>query len=911
MSTSSSSPATMTTPLILNASAVARAHTILAYTAFGTALLVGSALHYKKIVKNGVAGYPQEWFPSVSATIGDWYPERNVFQILIALTAGPRLLLVALQYYLHAVPGAALPFAVFLSGIVRTLSCGGWVYITSSDDHDVHDICMITYMLCNIPWMLGGIACTPLSRRDVRKRRTRCTAYQVVGLIGARQYNPALNTLAAYTYYSFFEWSLIFFDVLYDSVSEKEFRHANLQITVGTAGTRAHTEIVLKRDVIGQHPQVHEGDIVIKGASANGSPHSAPQIPSRATWRPAVAFAADIYLSHTLTAYVSISTLTSLIPTLFYFSVWELGIAGHELTLLATLSPFLIALSGAPRPHARLHGALRGKTAALMMHAVGMAGMAAYALDGPGRRLAVVAVAAGVTVLRWAIEWSAEGEGEGGYRGLVFALGLLVTSLAKHANHSNNPGATTPSLREATEKGGSITARGYNTRMVMDRVRKWHTQGAVPHLHAGVTLVVQCLGLLLPVAIARVAGADHPGWSMILTHPLWFAYGRRLRRVYSSRLLPCNDRREWERACREGIRHGLAGVDRAESREHIHGGLRFCAWGRVSTRAHRPCPGGPDGVPFSLLPTPHLPARRLLPLTLPRRAKAAAAAFLACISIATLAVSMYRWPIPARPAQPGHRVFNAGIWTVHFGIDNEAETASAGYVSWTRLVAEELGYVGLLGLFVGMTSNICFAAFPIINSTHHLLPSPGGELAPAIEAVLDIYGTEVTVVVAHNGQEEDPLDRELQSTELARIMASTYPRPVFFLGYVVTHPKAQRPAPYEILVTDGKVHDIDQDDNDRWCEYIFYRGLYRTSYARVSRGIITDTEMQIAQFVLPRHGTNVTDDSEGARYMRAFKEEMPRIIGSPWHISSSTAGLMATFIMYSARPCTTSCQKVL
>jgi hypothetical protein len=42
--------------------------------------------------------------------------------------------------------------------------------------------------------------------------------------------------------------------------------------------------------------------------------------------------------------------------------------------------------------------------------------------------------------------------------------------------------------------------------------------------------------------------------------------------------------------------------------------------------------------------------------------------------------------------------------------------------------------------------------FPIVRSTHHLLPSPYGELAPAIEAVLDVYGTEVTVVVAHNGQ---------------------------------------------------------------------------------------------------------------------------------------------------------------
>ena len=42
--------------------------------------------------------------------------------------------------------------------------------------------------------------------------------------------------------------------------------------------------------------------------------------------------------------------------------------------------------------------------------------------------------------------------------------------------------------------------------------------------------------------------------------------------------------------------------------------------------------------------------------------------------------------------------------------------------------------------------------FPIINTTHHLLPSPHGELAPAIEAILDVYGTEVLVLVSHNGQ---------------------------------------------------------------------------------------------------------------------------------------------------------------
>jgi hypothetical protein len=34
----------------------------------------------------------------------------------------------------------------------------------------------------------------------------------------------------AYTRYSFFEWALIVFDVLYDSVAELDFKEANLQV---------------------------------------------------------------------------------------------------------------------------------------------------------------------------------------------------------------------------------------------------------------------------------------------------------------------------------------------------------------------------------------------------------------------------------------------------------------------------------------------------------------------------------------------------------------------------------------------------------------------------------------------------------------------------------------------------------
>lgn len=56
--------------------------------AFLSALIVGVSLHYHKIVQNEYYGYPDEWFPSVSATIGDRYPERSFFMVFIAITSG-------------------------------------------------------------------------------------------------------------------------------------------------------------------------------------------------------------------------------------------------------------------------------------------------------------------------------------------------------------------------------------------------------------------------------------------------------------------------------------------------------------------------------------------------------------------------------------------------------------------------------------------------------------------------------------------------------------------------------------------------------------------------------------------------------------------------------------------------------
>ncbi|OLY82096.1 Protein cwh43 [Smittium mucronatum] len=238
------------------------------------------------------------------------------------------------------------------------------------------------------------------------------------------------------------------------------------------------------------------------------------------------------------------------------------------------------------------------------------------------------------------------------------------------------------------------------------------------------------------------------------------------------------------------------------------------------------------------------------------------------------------WRIPSSsqtpvPYHPKERILTSAIWTIHFDIDNElwsseqrileavrdleadvmgflesdTERIIMGNRDWTQKVAEKLDYYVDYGPSPRKHTWGCamLSKFPILKSSHHLLPSPVGELACAIYATLDVYGHEVDVVISHNGQEENFLDRKLQTTELARLMRESK-NPVIFTGYVVTKPFGPV---YDILINEGKMSDVDPTDSDRWCQYIAYRGLKRVAYARISRGTITDTEIQAAKFILP------------------------------------------------------------
>lgn len=62
-------------------------------------------------------------------------------------------------------------------GLLRTLTCGGWTYITSTDDHDWHDILMISYIVATLPWTIGCITLSPPNPRAITLRKYIASAF--------------------------------------------------------------------------------------------------------------------------------------------------------------------------------------------------------------------------------------------------------------------------------------------------------------------------------------------------------------------------------------------------------------------------------------------------------------------------------------------------------------------------------------------------------------------------------------------------------------------------------------------------------------------------------------------------------------------------------------------------------------
>ena len=92
------------------------------------------------------------------------------------------------------------------------------------------------------------------------------------------------------------------------------------------------------------------------------------------------------------------SVFTALTPSLFYFSVWELGLSGQELALLSSLSPLLLGIP----PFKGWAYAKEGRT---VLHVLTLVGLAAYLSPSPIARLLLASFANSAASLNAAAEW--------------------------------------------------------------------------------------------------------------------------------------------------------------------------------------------------------------------------------------------------------------------------------------------------------------------------------------------------------------------------------------------------------------------------------------------------------------------------------------------------------------------------
>ncbi|KAJ2883394.1 Protein cwh43 [Coemansia aciculifera] len=91
--------------------------------------------------------------------------------------------------------------------------CGGWVYVTLSDDHDVR---MIAYMLLTLSYvdlLLKSGDKSPFTHNTKELAANR-----------SRRNHKFHRVAGAYTSYTFFEWALIVFDVMFDPLAMVEFK---------------------------------------------------------------------------------------------------------------------------------------------------------------------------------------------------------------------------------------------------------------------------------------------------------------------------------------------------------------------------------------------------------------------------------------------------------------------------------------------------------------------------------------------------------------------------------------------------------------------------------------------------------------------------------------------------------------
>lgn len=104
------------------------------------------------------------------------------------------------------------------------------------------------------------------------------------------------------------------------------------------------------------------------------------------------------------------------------------------------------------------------------------------------------------------------------------------------------------------------------------------------------------------------------------------------------------------------------------------------------------------------------------------------------------------------------------------------------------------------------------------------------------------------------------------------------------------------------------MQDIEISDKWRWCEYIAFRGLWRVAYARVHESDITDTELQVGKFLLPRQAEVAEYANDEERYWHIGEDDVSGVLDffRSFSLSLSLSSLVLLIIRCNTRRCHTA-----
>lgn len=271
---------------------------------------------------------------------------------------------------------------------------------------------MVFYIVLNLPYMILHTLLSPASSpsRQIRKVLAISFFATLVPLVYFYLQHKVHRIAGAYSIYALLEWSLIILDVSFDSVFVTDFQDQNETSPPISLELHSH-----------------------KSTTANDStpPHflSTFFLQSRK-----LATLSDIYLS-----YLFWTILTALGPCIFYSSVWSMGLSGYEVLLFSILSPALLVIPSLQKlfslPSFGNFGLLVGIASRWLPDEPDQAG-------GHGlRRLSMLSIGLALGTMGKVAEWwkIRKDSTRLQARSSTFLLGLILSLLAKYANHSLNP----------------------------------------------------------------------------------------------------------------------------------------------------------------------------------------------------------------------------------------------------------------------------------------------------------------------------------------------------------------------------------------------------------------------------------------------------------------------------------------